>query len=238
VPTSSRQLHILLLQQYQLVRLSHTVLFASSCITCKLSASLLAQLAAVQCSADLAATLCTCTIIVGATNPAARERETAALMQQLAQLSAELAERDTALLHAGEALEDLEQRLAAAERRAIDGGGTTAISAQQQQQQRSGGDHRADAARAAQHTAVLQEEAARYSELEARKNAVEAELEEAEAWKVCVYIVYTVYSSHLIDLTLAKLQQCLVCASVLFCLEVMMQLPACSCTTPCRPFRV
>jgi hypothetical protein len=128
----------------------------------------------------------TCTT-VGATNPAARERETAALIQQLAQLSAELAERDTALLHAGEALEDLEQRLAAAERRAIDGGSTTATTGTQQQQ-RSGGDHRADAARAAQHSAVMQEEAARYSELEARKNAVEAELEEAEAWKVCVHI--------------------------------------------------
>jgi chromosome segregation ATPase len=140
-----------------------------------------------QCSADLAAaTLFIACTTVGATNPAARERETAALMQQLAQLSAELAERDTALLHAGEALEDLEQRLAAAERRATDGGSTTAGTGTQQQQQRSGGDHRADAARAAQHSAVLQEEAARYSELEARKNAVEAELEEAEAWKVCI----------------------------------------------------
>jgi hypothetical protein len=130
-------------------------------------------------------------------------------MQQLAQLSAELAERDTALLHAGEALEDLEQRLAAAERRATGTDSTATTSSAQQQQQRGGsagsggGDHRADAARAAQHSAALQEEAARYSELEARKNAVEAELEEAEAWKVCV-LQCSLYSSYMSDYILAE----------------------------------
>ena len=124
----------------------------------------------------------------GSSSTAAHQAHSAALQQQLTALTAELTARDAALVAAGDALEDMEARLNSADRRATE---------QRQQQlntstlRSTGGSLGATAGGtvnagvlAAEHAEALHEEQARYRELEESKNALEREVQEAEAWKV------------------------------------------------------